>query len=47
MANKSLADWLAWQESINPKEIDLGLDRIRQKLDVRVPKLLQHISESS
>ena len=24
-----------------------GLDRIRQKLDVHVPKLLQHISESS
>ena len=29
-ADNSLADWLAWQESHHPSEIDLGLDRVRQ-----------------
>lgn len=24
----SLQDWLSWQENLNPKEIDLGLDRV-------------------
>ena len=24
----NLNDWLSWQESLNPKEIDLGLDRV-------------------
>lgn len=24
----NLQDWLGWQESLNPKEIDLGLDRV-------------------
>jgi len=24
----TLADWLAWQETLHPKEIDLGLDRV-------------------
>jgi len=27
-----LNDWLTWQESLNPKEIDLGLDRVKQVL---------------
>lgn len=27
-----LNDWLAWQESLNPAEIDLGLDRISEVL---------------
>jgi len=26
---RSLAEWLRWQESLNPREIDLGLDRVR------------------
>lgn len=26
---RSLADWLRWQESLNPREIDLGLERVR------------------
>jgi len=30
MRYKKLQDWLTWQESLNPKEIDLGLDRISQ-----------------
>lgn len=29
MRFNSLADWLAWQETLHPKSIDLGLDRIR------------------
>ena len=28
-AGRSLDDWLSWQESLNPVEIDLGLDRVR------------------
>ncbi len=28
MRFNSLADWLQWQESLNPKEIDLGLERV-------------------
>ncbi len=27
-----LNDWLSWQESLNPKEIDLGLDRVSRVL---------------
>jgi len=36
MRYKKLQDWLIWQESLSPKEIDLGLDRISavlQKLE--------------
>jgi len=29
----SLQQWLVWQESLNPKEIDLGLDRVQQVLE--------------
>lgn len=29
MTQRSLADWLAWQERLNPKGIELGLDRVR------------------
>ncbi len=29
MHTRSLSDWLAWQESLNPAEIELGLDRVR------------------
>ena len=32
MRFKSLDDWLSWQESLNPKEIDLGLQRVSQVL---------------
>ncbi len=28
-----LADWLAWQETLHPSVIDLGLDRVRRVLD--------------
>jgi dihydrofolate synthase/folylpolyglutamate synthase len=28
MTRKSLADWLLWQESLHPSEIDLGLERV-------------------
>jgi dihydrofolate synthase/folylpolyglutamate synthase len=29
MARKSLAEWMQWQEGLNPHEIDLGLGRVR------------------
>lgn len=32
MRFKNLQDWLGWQESLNPKEIDLGLDRVSDVL---------------
>ena len=32
MRFKTLAEWLSWQESLNPKEIDLGLDRVSEVL---------------
>jgi len=40
MTRKSLSEWLAWQESLNLKEIDLGLDRVREvarRLALRPP----------
>jgi len=33
MRFECLDDWLAWQESLNPKEIDLGLDRVSYVLE--------------
>ena len=32
MRFNNLDDWLTWQESLNPKEIDLGLDRVNRVL---------------
>jgi len=32
MRFKSLAEWLSWQESLNPEEIDLGLERVSRVL---------------
>ena len=32
MRFNNLKDWLSWQESLNPKTIDLGLDRVQQVL---------------
>ncbi len=33
MIQRSLSDWLAWQETLNPREIDLGLERVRLVAD--------------
>ena len=33
MRYKKLQDWLNWQEGLNPKEIDLGLDRVSEVLN--------------
>lgn len=36
----SLADWLRWQETLHPREIELGLDRVRavaERLDLLQP----------
>lgn len=41
-AHWTLADWLSWQESLNPRSIELGLDRIRlvaQKLQLPASKV--------
>lgn len=32
MSRFSLADWLAWQESLHPRAIDLGLERLQRTL---------------
>ena len=32
MRFQTLDEWLSWQESLNPKEIDLGLERVAQVL---------------
>jgi dihydrofolate synthase/folylpolyglutamate synthase len=40
MTNRTLADWLVWQESLHPSEIELGLDRVREvfnRLDIHKP----------
>ena len=33
MRFENLDDWLSWQENLNPKEIDLGLDRVSRVLE--------------
>ncbi len=33
MRFQTLSDWLQWQENLNPKEIDLGLERVAAVLD--------------
>ena len=33
MRFSTLKDWLSWQEGLNPKHIDLGLDRVQQVLE--------------
>ncbi|MFT4590798.1 MAG: dihydrofolate synthase/folylpolyglutamate synthase [Gammaproteobacteria bacterium] len=41
MSQRSLAEWLCWQETLNPLEIDLGLDRVREvaeRLNLRPPE---------
>lgn len=43
MDSANLNDWLAWQESVNPEEIDLGLARIAailQRLELKQPKIV-------
>ena len=37
---RSLADWLSWQQTLHPREIELGLARVRavlQRLDAPPP----------
>ncbi|HIJ34453.1 MAG TPA: bifunctional folylpolyglutamate synthase/dihydrofolate synthase, partial [Gammaproteobacteria bacterium] len=33
MGVKSLAEWLSWQETLHPEEIELGLGRVRRVAD--------------
>ena len=40
---KNLEEWLKWQESISPQEIDLNLDRVRRvynRLNFKKPKIV-------
>ena len=40
---KNLEEWLRWQESISPQEIDLNLDRVRRvynRLNFKKPKIV-------
>ena len=40
MTRKTLSEWLVWQESLNPAEIDLGLDRVAavaRRLELQPP----------
>ena len=42
-SGRSLAEWLAWQEALNPAEIDLGLERVREvfsRMAVPQPELV-------
>jgi len=41
MRFKILAEWLSWQEQLNPKEIELGLDRISTVWSKMHPAALQ------
>ena len=44
---ESLADWLAWLETLSPKEIELGLERISAVLDRMQPdrpRLVIHVA---
>ena len=41
MSRETLSDWLTWQESVNPAEIELGLERIRcvaRHLPIKAPE---------
>ncbi|MCG8435261.1 MAG: bifunctional folylpolyglutamate synthase/dihydrofolate synthase, partial [Gammaproteobacteria bacterium] len=44
MQFNSLRDWLAWQETLHPKTIDLGLERVKQVLHaLRIDKPGFHV----
>ena len=37
----TLQDWLSWQETLHPSEIDLGLERVKQALQTLLPPFLE------
>lgn len=44
---KPLSDWLSWLETLSPKEIDLGLDRVDrvlERLSPRLPNTIFHVA---
>lgn len=44
---QSLAEWLAWLETLSPKEIDLGLarvDTVLARLDLKLPERVVHVA---
>lgn len=42
-ADSSLPEWLAWLETLSPKEIDLGLERVRAVLDRLRLQMPEHL----
>jgi dihydrofolate synthase/folylpolyglutamate synthase len=42
-AGASLSDWLTWLETLSPKEIDLGLERVSSVLSRLFLKLPEHV----
>ncbi len=42
-ASAPLSDWLAWLETLSPKEIDLGLERVQAVLERLSPALPEHV----
>ena len=43
----SLADWLGWLETLSPKEIDLGLERVSvvlERMQIKRPQLVIHVA---
>ncbi len=47
MAGKSLGEWLAWLETLSPREIDLGLERVLEvlgRLDLDKPARVVHVA---
>lgn len=47
MAGRPLPDWLTWLESLSPREIELGLDRVAGVLDrlsLELPPVVIHVA---
>ena len=42
-AGAPLSDWLTWLESLSPKEINLGLERVQTVLERLSPELPEHV----
>ncbi len=44
MRHATLADWLAWQETLHPRAIDLGLERVGRVLDALGGRPPEHLT---
>ncbi len=43
--SKNLRDWLAWQETLHPSEIDLGLQRVSEVLHRLIPECITEFQQ--